>query len=603
MNTPTTQDKFFPVCGKEEGQLDLFDTDFYRDMPGTFPFMEKQGENVPLGNLEQSHEIDDMDILDHIGKVIDISKEKDIDECLVEGKVHIEHIAGKLDISPVQAVLFSHFMNNFTDSCIGVGDIAHALKCNTLGVLRYIKDCEVLESKKLIRCRRNDHDAISYHVPFNVVESLRERGEFRGENRENLTIEEFFVVLERIFYERENDLLPHNAMENELLDLVGDNMHLTFCKKVMSYKLHNEDFMLLLCFCHLFCNNNDDNIGGHDIKFLYDASTAFKRERKSLGDGSHVLVRNGFIECNNSDGFVNPESWRLSSRAKNELLSELNVVSCGNNRNIIPHGGIKPKVMFYNPGKEEEIRKLAALLQEENFRRVQERLEGKGMRKGFACLFSGGPGTGKTETAYQIARETGRDIMIVDISETKSMWFGESEKRIKEIFDDYRAVVDGCEIAPILLFNEADAVIGKRKEASEGSRSIDQTENTIQNIILQEMENLSGILIATTNMAQNMDNAFERRFLYKIVFDKPGADGRKGIWKTMLPDLPDTDAAELSRRFELSGGQIENIARKAEVDDILGGGGLSMDALARYCRDELQSDISTAKRIGFSGDR
>ena len=574
---------------QESGQLDLFDMDTY-------------GEMSKSDDMDSSNACEDNDIgiLGHIEKVVEISKESDINECLAKGKAHIEHIAQKLDISPVQAVLFSHFMNGFTSDRISIDCIAHDLKCgSTIGVIRYIKDCEALESKKLIRCRRNAHDGISYHVPFNVVESLREHGEFQPENRENLTIEEFFVVLERIFYERENDLLPHNAMKNELLDLIGDNMHLTFCKRVMSYKLRGDDFTLLLCFCHLCGNNNDDNIGAHDIKFLYDNSVAFKQEKKFLGDGSHVLIRCGFVEYNNSDGFVNAESWRLSDRAKNDLLSELNVVSRGNNKKLIPHGRIKPKVMFYNPGKEEEIRKLASLLQEENFRRVQERLEGKGMRKGFACLFSGGPGTGKTETAYQIARETGRDIMMVDISETKSMWFGESEKRIKEIFDDYRAAVEGSAIAPILLFNEADAVIGKRKESSEGSRSVDQTENTIQNIILQEMENLSGIMLATTNMAQNMDNAFERRFLYKIVFDKPGVDGRRGIWKTMLPDLSDADAAELSRRFELSGGQIENIARKVEVDDILGGDGLSMDTLARYCGDELRSGITAAKRIGF----
>jgi len=74
---------------------------------------------------------------------------------------------------------------------------------------------------------------------------------------------------------------------------------------------------------------------------------------------------------------------------------------------------------------------------EENYQKVQGRLSENGMRKGFACLFSGAPGTGKTETAYQIARETGRDIMMVDISNTKSCWFGESEKKIKEVFGHF----------------------------------------------------------------------------------------------------------------------------------------------------------------------
>ena len=222
------------------------------------------------------------------------------------------------------------------------------------------------------------------------------------------------------------------------------------------------------------------------------------------------------------------------------------------------------------------------------------------MRKGFACLFSGGPGTGKTETAYQIARETKRNIMKVDISEIKSCWYGESEKRIKDIFDSYRAAVEGSKIAPILLLNEADAVIGKRKEFTAMSRAVDQTDNSIQNIILEEMENLSGILIATTNLTQNMDSAFERRFLYKITFDKPTVESRKGIWNSLLPGLSESMTVELSDRFDLSGGQIENIARKVEVDSIINGGDLSRDILVQFCRDEsLNGFNASAKRIGF----
>lgn len=125
--------------------------------------------------------------------------------------------------------------------------------------------------------------------------------------------------------------------------------------------------------------------------------------------------------------------------------------------------------------------------------------------------FYGTPGTGKTETVLQIARKTGRDLIQVNVSEVKSMWVGESEKNIKGIFDDYKQKVKQSVKAPILLFNEADAIIGKRQVGAE--RAVEKMENSIQNIILQEIEQLDGILIATTNLAENMDKAFERRFL------------------------------------------------------------------------------------------
>jgi SpoVK/Ycf46/Vps4 family AAA+-type ATPase len=297
---------------------------------------------------------------------------------------------------------------------------------------------------------------------------------------------------------------------------------------------------------------------------------------------------------------MNSESWKLSDTAKKELLCELNIEKKKYQKNLILHNSIHVKEMFYNEKERESIQKLISLLKEENYHKVQGRLSDNGMRKGFACLFSGAPGTGKTETAYQIARETGRNIMMIDISNTKSCWFGESEKKIKEIFNAYRYAVDNSALAPILLLNEADAVIGKRKEFNGSSRSVDQTENAIQNIILQEMENLSGILIATTNLTQNMDNAFERRFLYKIQFIKPCLEARQSIWRSMMPSLSAPEAEKLASRFDLSGGQIENIARKIEVDLVINGGEISMDALFRHCSDENSNQFNATKRIGFT---
>ncbi|KAA6301959.1 MAG: ATP-dependent zinc metalloprotease FtsH [Candidatus Ordinivivax streblomastigis] len=186
--------------------------------------------------------------------------------------------------------------------------------------------------------------------------------------------------------------------------------------------------------------------------------------------------------------------------------------------------------------------------------------------------------------------------MVVDISETKSMWFGESEKRIKEIFDRYRNQVKGNAVTPILLFNEADAVIGKRKDLNNSS-AVDRTENTIQNIILQEMETLDGIMIATTNLTQNLDAAFERRFLYKIKFEKPNITAKQAIWQTMIPALSDADANLLASQYDFSGGQIENISRKRTVDSIISGTEPTIETLVSYCQNELID--KTRKRVGF----
>jgi ATP-dependent Zn protease len=284
--------------------------------------------------------------------------------------------------------------------------------------------------------------------------------------------------------------------------------------------------------------------------------------------------------------------------SKEELLVELEEKKPLNKSGFIMAADIAEKSLFYTAEEEEKISRLEELLNPDNFKTVTDRLGDKGLRKGFACLFSGGPGTGKTETVYQIARRTGRDIMPVDVSKIKSCWVGQSEQNIRAQFDGYRRHVKDAEIAPILFFNEADAIMGQRREFHGSSRAVDQMENSIQNIILEELEMLEGILIATTNLAGNFDRAFERRFIYKIEFQKPSLEARKSIWKSLIPELQDREAETLAGRFIFSGGQIENIARKRTVEAVLSGTAPSLDTLIAYCRDE--SLEKEAANIGFT---
>ncbi len=117
--------------------------------------------------------------------------------------------------------------------------------------------------------------------------------------------------------------------------------------------------------------------------------------------------------------------------------------------------------------------------------------------------------------------------------------------------DRYRLAGQRSEPAPALLFNEADRILGIRQEGAQ--RSVDKMENSIQSIILQEMESLDGILIATTNHTQNLDPAFERRFLYKICFERPDASVREKIWHTTLPALSSEERAVVAAAYDMSG--------------------------------------------------
>ncbi len=382
--------------------------------------------------------------------------------------------------------------------------------------------------------------------------------------------------------------------------LLDNNATLHFVRQLESYRLGDWDRMELIYFCHMLVNNDDTNICGRDFEDLFDSKNIFRMQERELVKGYSDLMEQKLVEYVNNDGFADRNNFQLTAKVKEELLSELNLCDRQANagQELIKGETLPYKSLYYNERETMQIEQLASLLSRERFDEVRRRLAENGMRRGFACLFYGAPGTGKTETALQLARRTGRDIMQVNFAQLKSCWVGESEKNVKELFDKYRALAKKSEVTPILLFNEADAIIGKRREGAE--RAVDKMENAIQNIILQEMETLDGILIATTNLTQNLDKAFERRFLYKIEFERPDLRSKQAIWQTMLPDLSEADAAELASCYDFTGGQIENIARKQMVEKILNGTEhIALSTLKQYCDNELIATPDKPRKIGF----
>jgi SpoVK/Ycf46/Vps4 family AAA+-type ATPase len=313
--------------------------------------------------------------------------------------------------------------------------------------------------------------------------------------------------------------------------------------------------------------------------------------------GRSTLHQLKLIEHQCNDGVADTDGFRLTENAKTLLLSEFELNEHVERvAGLLEHGKITEKQLYFSGDISRRLTDLEELLQHEKYNMVQKRMKDKGFRNGFTVLLYGGPGTGKTETVYQLARKTGRDIMVVDIPNIRDKYVGESEKNIKAVFSRYRAMVKKSKMAPILLFNEADSIIGKRKSGAE--RAVDKMENAIQNIILQEMETLDGILIATTNLQQNMDRAFERRFLFKIKFDKPSVEARANIWQAMIPELSDFDINKLAACYEFSGGQIENIARLYNVDRILNNE-CGLDRLIEHCDNEGLEKKKCRPRIGF----
>ena len=175
--------------------------------------------------------------------------------------------------------------------------------------------------------------------------------------------------------------------------------------------------------------------------------------------------------------------------------------------------------------------------------------------KGINALFAGPSGTGKTMSAEIVANEVGLDLYKVNLAGVVSKYIGETEKNLDRIFNAAQ------DVRAILLFDEADALLGKRSEVRD---SHDRYANIEVAFLLQWMEKYEGVVILTTNLRSNLDEAFTRRLTFTVHFPFPDVAERlriwQSIWPTETPLADDVDLNVFAEQFNLSGGNIKNIA-------------------------------------------
>ena len=564
-------------------------------------------------------------LLQAIGRVVELSKDSKMSkEFMKKAKTEIQLLAKSYGITERQAVLFCICMEKGPRR-VDYDDLASYLNINKISVLSYASDIDALVRRRLLKFR-DVKDEDDFDIPTAVIRCLKHNEVYELPQRTGLDCAGMFSLLNLWFDDLNDDAIAPRELREELQSLFADNPQVGFVRHLKEYDLDEEDELMVTFFCHRLINDDDDDIRFSQIEDLFDNNRDFNDAKASLRSGEHGLMKRKIIEHLCEDGIAEVTRYKLTEAAKRTLLAELNINATEEKlADVISPDKLTEKQLFFPKDIGRQVDELTAFLQPENYQKIQERMKEKGFRNGFACLFYGGPGTGKTETVYQLARRTGRSIMVVDVPRIKSKWVGESEKNIKALFDRYRemvkkqkqraeavatAGVQRSEVfsdepsgraerptTPILLFNEADAIIGIRKNGA--SSAVDKMENSLQNIILQEMETLDGIMIATTNLQQNLDTAFERRFLYKIKFDKPTEEARVRIWHSMIPELSELEVHTLASKYDFSGGQIENIARHYAIDTILHGASDDMiPMLIRHCDNE-RLDEKNIRKIGF----
>lgn len=544
--------------------------------------------------------LQDVPIITLFDQVIEKTEKKALStESVKSVQSQLAEIGNRLDISERQALMLSAIVCRFDDHCIRVIDIARHFDISSIKILTYWDEILALKTQKYIRVNEKKDGSVEMALPRNVLIAIRSNQPIVKEQYTHLTAQVWFDKLSDLLQACLDEDISRDELIAEIKVLRRENQHLKIVQELSQLKDVSEiNVLLLLMFIDLFVQNGDNHVMEHDLNDII-TQRPYRYIYRDLEHGTHILQEKGLVEHCNSEGQVETDAWKLTDVAKERFLSEIEY----HESKSVPVGlrkadSLTAKELFFNASVTKQIRQLEDILQKEKFTRVQENLQKHGMRRGFACIFYGAPGTGKTESVLQLARKTGRDLMMVDVPNLRSKWVGDTEKNIKAVFERYRNAFKSSDLAPILLFNEADAVLCKRNEGA--TTGVDKMENAMQNIILQEMEDLEGIMIATTNLTNNLDPAFERRFLYKIEFPKPTPAESRHIWHSMLPDLSEDSTLELAKRYDFSGGQIENIARKQIVNSILSGEEtVSLESVSEACDNE-RFNTKTNRRIGFN---
>lgn len=411
---------------------------------------------------------------------------------------------------------------------------------------------------------------------------------------------EVFEKLNELLVSLDDGKIEQELYKNRLQSIVDSAQQFLVFKKLRSHHLNWKDLTLICQVVWQYLIGEDSINVRRILKMFLEQEFNRHNLTKGLMNGSNALIHLRYlqvIEDEYANGLaVGLHDDYVAHLESNQIDLDIYRTRNRNSKGLIAPESIFKKKLFYNSDEEKQIDQLHHILRDQHFANIQKNMVDKGLPKGINILLYGAPGTGKTETVLQLAHESLRVIRKIDISDTKSMWLGQSEKEIKKVFTDYNRMIQKDEKTPILLFNEADGILSRRQDI--GSSSVAQTLNAMQNILLEELENFQGIFIATTNLVDNLDPAFERRFLYKVKFNPPSQDNKALIWKNKITFLNETQTQELASRYSFSGGQIENIARKIQLYEIIESQTPSFEQIQEFCNQESW-ETSERKKVGF----
>ena len=517
----------------------------------------------------------------------------------------IKQLQKDLKLTLEETTIFSIIMSYQLNSnyAIEFSSIKDDFKLSDDTYLNYLNIAYKLEKKGLISIAEKRRGRASRLKPeFNIDDMIFNKLILGFDYLDEVDFSDIYSianVVEELIDKKENNKLGEYRFYDEVERVFNKaDKNQVFVQVINKYSIHEK-----LIICHLICRYIDGSTGDRANEFaesFFDNLSRRARFLESVLKSELDIFKDKLVQLEERSGFLDSSAdIELTPKAISLLLQSKDKTKKlefkARFTKHIKFNSLK-KEIFLDERIAKDINQLKNVCSSKSFNKIIKDLKKANLPSGIVSIFYGFPGTGKTASVYEIAKLTKRDVLQVDISSIQSKWVGESEKNTKAIFDEYKRACEILKSKPILLFNEADALISKRLDVTD---AVGQMNNTMQNILLEELENFDGIFMATTNLIDNMDDAFSRRFLNKIKFDRPTAKTRTYIWKSKLKDLDDETYEKLST-YDLSGGQIENVTRKYMINKILNQKEFDYNEILEYIKEEIEfKKVDGEVKMGF----
>jgi hypothetical protein len=518
-----------------------------------------------------------------------------------------EEIAEHIPLPPEGCYILAHaFTFNCSEDDFSIAELARHIDCPVTYLLNLVTFLEPLEEGNWLNVQSNRHSKNDnpttrrYHLHAEVMENLLFKRPVTIPSPKKIgDAYDLLKEMKDLLDWRNKEKMPPFRMFKKAEALWAANGQIPLVKNWQQFNLTTPEYFAFGAIIWDFLMGSDGTNLESLVNEMFDYSSESVRFSQSILREQNGLIKKNLVEMNGAvwGNHVELNLTDLAIEWLQEQEIQLTKKRVLARQDVLQFDQIPEKKLFFDSELQQKLGLIEQTLSPEHLPRIRERLQGKNMPEGISMLFYGPPGTGKTESVLQIARKTGRSVMWVDMSNTKSMFYGESEKKISAIFRNYKEYAENSDTLPILLFNEADALFSTRNK--QASSPVTQTENAIQNILLEKMEKFTGILMATTNLEGNLDPAFDRRFLHKVAFFEPDLRIRINILRDKIPQLEEASAALLAGQFHFSGGMIENLARKCEMYEILNGQFPNSEELLQFAAEEESMRKKDHKPIGF----